>query len=127
MIADVDERFMALAYELASKSYAEGGCPIGGVLVGASGEVLGKGHNALVQEGNPDLSGNLLPAPKPFAFVHQRVGRRRRAHGVDAEAGRPSIDAPRFRVVEDDYAMKRARIVKLPVAHHLKSSPTVAF
>jgi creatinine deaminase len=52
--------FMRRAYEQALKSYNEGGCPIGGVLVdNESGEVLGEGHNMLVQEGNPIIHGEM--------------------------------------------------------------------
>jgi cytosine/creatinine deaminase len=55
-----DESYMAHAFELALKSYAEGGCPIGGLLVDReTGAVLGEGHNALVQEGNPILHGEM--------------------------------------------------------------------
>lgn len=51
---------MQRAFELASKSYSEGGCPIGGVLVdNATGEILGQGHNALLQEGNPIVHGEM--------------------------------------------------------------------
>jgi len=54
------EHYMMRAFELAAKSYAEGGCPIGGVLVdNATGDVLGEGHNALVQEGNPIVHGEM--------------------------------------------------------------------
>ena len=54
------EFYMARAFALAVKSYAEGGCPIGGVLVdNATGEVLGEGHNALVQESNPIVHGEM--------------------------------------------------------------------
>jgi cytosine/creatinine deaminase len=54
------EQYMARALELASTGYTEGGCPIGGVLVdNDSGEVLGEGHNALVQEGNPIVHGEM--------------------------------------------------------------------
>jgi cytosine deaminase len=54
------ETYMMQAFRLAAKGHGEGGCPIGGVLVrDASGEVLGKGHNALVQEGNPILHGEM--------------------------------------------------------------------
>jgi cytosine deaminase len=60
MIRDRDERHLALAYELAHRSYSEGGCPIGGVLVDErTGQILGRGHNALVQEGNPILHGEM--------------------------------------------------------------------
>jgi cytosine/creatinine deaminase len=54
------EKFMRLAYEQALKGYNEGGCPIGGVIVdNATGKVLGAGHNALVQEGNPVIHGEM--------------------------------------------------------------------
>jgi len=59
MVNNAHEQFMSLAYQLALKSYQEGGCPIGGVLVDAAGHVLGEGHNALVQEGNPILHGEM--------------------------------------------------------------------
>jgi len=54
------EHYMMLAFGLAYKGYSEGGCPIGGVLVdNDTGEVLGQGHNALVQEGNPVIHGEM--------------------------------------------------------------------
>ena len=54
------ETHLRTAYRLAAKGHAEGGCPIGAVLVdNASGRVLGQGHTALVQEGNPILHGEL--------------------------------------------------------------------
>lgn len=49
-----DQDFMRLAVLLAFKSYNEGGCPIGGVIVdNQSRKVIGKGHNTLVQENDP--------------------------------------------------------------------------
>ncbi len=51
--------FMQRAYEQALKSYNEGGCPIGGVLVDQDGTILGEGHNMLVQEGNPIIHGEM--------------------------------------------------------------------
>lgn len=55
-----DVAFMKRAYQLALKGYNEGGCPIGGVLVdNETGEVLGEGHNMLVQEGNPIIHGEM--------------------------------------------------------------------
>ena len=51
-LGDVD--FMRIAVLLAQKSYEEGGCPIGGVVVhNATRQILGKGHNTLVQENHP--------------------------------------------------------------------------
>ena len=55
-----DEAYMQRAFRQARKSYDEGGCPIGGVLVdNDTGDVLGEGHNALVQEENPILHGEM--------------------------------------------------------------------
>ena len=49
-----DRDRMRLAVLLAKKGYDEGGCPIGAVIVdNASGRILGKGHNTLVQENHP--------------------------------------------------------------------------
>ena len=41
------------AIEQAEKSWAEGGIPIGSVLVDASGLVVARGHNQRVQSGDP--------------------------------------------------------------------------
>ena len=51
--------YMDRAYQQALKSYNEGGCPIGGVLVDEDGIILGEGHNMLVQEGNPIIHGEM--------------------------------------------------------------------
>ncbi len=49
-----DKDFMRIAVLLAQKSYDEGGCPIGGVIVdNASRRIVGKGHNTLVQDNDP--------------------------------------------------------------------------
>ena len=49
-----DGQFMRIAVLLAQKSYEEGGCPIGGLVVhNATRQILGKGHNTLVQENHP--------------------------------------------------------------------------
>src|SRR6201981_3496979 len=49
-----DADFMRLAVLLAQKSYEEGGCPIGGVIISNdTRQILGKGHNTLVQENHP--------------------------------------------------------------------------
>lgn len=51
--------FMDRAYALALKSYSEGGCPIGGVMIDADGNVIGEGHNMRVQENNPIIHGEM--------------------------------------------------------------------
>lgn len=49
-----DKDFMRIAVLLAHKGYDEGGCPIGGVVISNdSRQILGKGHNTLVQENHP--------------------------------------------------------------------------
>src|SRR6056297_36022 len=46
-----DYDFMSIAVNLAQKSYDEGGCPIGAVIVdNQTRQIVGKGHNTLVQE-----------------------------------------------------------------------------
>ena len=53
-----DLRFMAVAIEEARAGLAEGGVPIGSVLV-ADGVILGRGHNRRVQEGSAILHGEM--------------------------------------------------------------------
>ncbi|MGB1076996.1 MAG: nucleoside deaminase [Bdellovibrionales bacterium] len=49
-----DQDFMRVAVYLAQKSYDEGGCPIGGVIINNdTKKIVGKGHNTLVQENDP--------------------------------------------------------------------------
>lgn len=47
-----DRKFMSLALEEAQAGYEEGGVPVGAVMV-ENGEVIGRGHNRRVQDGNP--------------------------------------------------------------------------
>lgn len=49
-----DRDFMRIGFLLAVKGYEEGGSPIGGVIVhNETRQILGKGHNTLVQENHP--------------------------------------------------------------------------
>ncbi|HTZ73163.1 MAG TPA: nucleoside deaminase [Candidatus Aquilonibacter sp.] len=49
-----DRDFMRIGVLLALKGYEEGGCPIGGVIVhNKTRQIVGKGHNTLVQENHP--------------------------------------------------------------------------
>ncbi len=53
-----DKDFMRIATHLARKSHNEGGCPIGAVIVdAATGRIIGKGHNTLVQENDTTTHG----------------------------------------------------------------------
>ncbi|HUP08650.1 MAG TPA: nucleoside deaminase [Caldimonas sp.] len=69
---DHDEQYLARALALARKGYDEGGCPIGAVLVDADRRtVLGEGHNALVQEGNPILHGEMAALRAAGRMTHR--------------------------------------------------------
>ncbi len=51
-LTDID--FMRIAVLLAKKSYDEGGCPIGAVIIdNKTRNIVGKGHNTLIQEDHP--------------------------------------------------------------------------
>jgi cytosine deaminase len=53
-----DADFMRVAALLALKSFEEGGCPIGGVIVdGRTKRIVGKGHNTLGQENDSTTHG----------------------------------------------------------------------
>ena len=49
-----DKDFMRIGFLLAEKGYDEGGSPIGGVIINnKTRQIVGKGHNTLVQENHP--------------------------------------------------------------------------
>lgn len=49
-----DKDFMRIGVLLAKKGYEEGGSPIGGVIIdNTTRQIVGKGHNTLVQENHP--------------------------------------------------------------------------
>jgi len=66
--------YLKLAFEQAQKSYAEGGIPIGSILV-HEGKVIGAGHNKRVQDGSVVLHGEmdaLENAGRQPASVYQK-------------------------------------------------------
>ncbi|WP_203075484.1 nucleoside deaminase [Falsiroseomonas ponticola] len=69
-----DAAFMALALAEAQQGFEEGGVPVGAVLVGVEGRLLGGGHNRRVQEGDPIAHGEM--------DCLRRVGRRRSYAGT---------------------------------------------
>ena len=72
---ELHEQYMARALKLATKSFDEGGCPIGAVLVdNQTNRSLGEGHNGLVQEGNPIVHGEMAAL--------RAAGRMRHRHGT---------------------------------------------
>jgi creatinine deaminase len=53
-----DAQFMRVATHLAQKSFDEGGCPIGGVIIrNDTRQIIGKGHNTLGQENDSTTHG----------------------------------------------------------------------
>lgn len=56
--ADTDLNFMAEAIAEARQGFAEGGIPIGSVIV-VDGQIIGRGHNRRVQLSNPILHGEM--------------------------------------------------------------------
>jgi cytosine deaminase len=52
------DKFMQAAIDEAKQGLAEGGIPIGSVLV-YQGEIIGRGHNRRVQSGSPILHGEM--------------------------------------------------------------------
>lgn len=52
------DEFMGAAIEEAQKGYAEGGIPIGSVIV-CDGQIIGRGHNRRVQQGSAVLHGEM--------------------------------------------------------------------
>ncbi len=51
------QKMLEIAILEAKQGLAEGGIPIGAALFDASGNVLGRGHNRRVQEGDPSVHG----------------------------------------------------------------------
>jgi cytosine/creatinine deaminase len=51
------DAWLAVAVEEAEAGLAEGGIPIGAALLSADGQVLGRGHNRRVQDGDPSAHG----------------------------------------------------------------------
>ncbi len=66
--SDQDRDFMCAAYAEAKAGYDEGGLPIGAILT-ENGEIIGRGHNRRVQEGDPIAHGEM--------DCLRRTGRRR--------------------------------------------------
>ena len=57
-MTDDDRRFLEIALDEARQGLAEGGVPVGAVLV-RGGQVIGRGRNRRVQDGNPILHGEM--------------------------------------------------------------------
>ncbi len=69
----LDSAYLRIALDQAVKSYEEGGLPIGAVMV-KGGEVIARGHNRRVQDGDPTAHGEM--------DCLRRAGRRSRYSAV---------------------------------------------
>jgi cytosine/creatinine deaminase len=56
-VKEIYERMLAVAIEEAEIGRAEGGIPIGAALFTRGGELVSRGHNRRVQEGDPSIHG----------------------------------------------------------------------
>ena len=65
-----DNYFMDMAIEEAKKSLAEGGIPIGAVLV-KEGKIISKGHNRLIQNNSVILHGEMDAIEKAGKLSHE--------------------------------------------------------
>lgn len=54
----MQDEFLTAALEEAQKGLAEGGIPIGSVIV-HNGKIIGRGHNRRIQKGSPTLHGEM--------------------------------------------------------------------
>jgi cytosine/creatinine deaminase len=72
-VLNQDAIFLRLAFAQALKSYEEGGLPIGAVMV-EGGQVIARGHNRRVQDGDPTAHGEMV--------CLRRAGRRSRYAAV---------------------------------------------
>ena len=57
LVNDLYRRMLAVALEEARQGLAEGGIPIGAALFTSSGELVSRGHNRRVQQGDPSIHG----------------------------------------------------------------------
>ncbi len=71
--SDQDRQLMRVAYAEAKTGYDEGGLPIGAIMT-EGGQIIGRGHNRRVQEGDPIAHGEM--------DCLRRAGRRRSYAGV---------------------------------------------
>ncbi len=54
---DLYQRMLAVAFEEARHGMIEGGIPIGAAMFRPSGELLSRGHNRRIQQGDPSIHG----------------------------------------------------------------------
>jgi creatinine deaminase len=57
VLTDLYEGMLAVALEEARQGFAEGGIPIGAAVFTIAGELVSRGHNRRVQQGDPSVHG----------------------------------------------------------------------
>ena len=58
MLANIDQKFLEIAYQEALAGFEEGGCPIGSSLA-EGGRLIARGRNQRVQKGDPIAHGEM--------------------------------------------------------------------
>lgn len=117
------DRFMAAAIEEARKGLAEGGIPIGSVLV-LDGEIIGRGHNRRVQQGSVVLhaemdclenAGRLKASDYQRAVLYSTLSPCDMCSGAALLYGIPRILVGENRTFQGPEAYVRSRGVTLEV------------
>jgi cytosine/creatinine deaminase len=72
-ITEMDLRFMAEARDEAKAGLAEGGIPIGSVLV-VDGTIVGRGHNMRIQKSSPVLHAEMSCLENAGRLTAKQVG-----------------------------------------------------
>ncbi len=121
-----DEKFLEVALEEAQKGYAEGGIPIGSVLV-HKGKIIGRGHNKRVQDGSVVLHGEmdaLENAGRQPASVYKEctiyttLSPCPMCSGTILLYGIPKVVVGENRTFMGEEALLRSRGVEVTVADH---------
>ena len=121
--ADDDARFMQAAIDEAKKGLAQGGIPIGSVLV-IDGEIVARGHNQRVQQGDPVLhaemdclknAGRLKPADYRRATLYSTLSPCDMCSGAVLLYEIPRVVAGENRTFQGPEDYLRSRGVRLDV------------
>jgi cytosine deaminase len=56
-VTDLYQKMIAVALEEARQGFAEGGIPIGAAMFTTAGDLISRGHNRRVQQGDPSIHG----------------------------------------------------------------------
>jgi creatinine deaminase len=113
IVSTSTDPFMQAAFAEAMAGYLEGGLPIGSVLV-RDGEIIGRGHNRRVQQGNPiqhaemncfQEAGRLLPSVYRECTIYSTLSPCYMCSGAMLLFGVPKVVVGESRTIEaaDDW------------------------